>query len=139
MDIAVLMPVFAMAGLSFIVWLRLYQTRLAEMKSKRIHPQRVASSSGMAQLVEDSRAADNFRNLFELPVLFYVAVLMAAVSGIATDLFLALAWTFVVLRIVHSVIHCTYNRVMHRFTAYLLSSLVLWAIWVFLALHLLAQ
>ena len=139
MDIAVLMPVFAMAGLSFIVWLRLYQTRLAEMKSKRIHPQRVASSSGMAQLVEDSRAADNFRNLFELPVLFYEAVLMAAVSGIATDLFLALAWTFVVLRIVHSVIHCTYNRVMHRFTAYLLSSLVLWAIWVFLALHLLAQ
>lgn len=139
MDIAVLKPVFAMAVLSFIVWLRLYQTRLAEMKSKRIHPQRVASSSGMAQLVEDSRAADNFRNLFELPVLFYVAVLMAAVTGVASGLFLALAWTFVVLRIVHSVIHCTYNRVMHRFTAYLLSSLVLWAIWVFLALHSLAQ
>lgn len=139
MDAAILMPVFAMAGLSFIVWLRLYQTRLAEMKSKRIHPQRVASSSGMAQLVEDSRAADNFRNLFELPVLFYVAVLMAAFTGVATGLFFAFAWSFVVLRVVHSVIHCTYNRVMHRFTAYLLSSLVLWAIWVYLALHLLAQ
>jgi len=139
MDIAVLKPVFAMAGLSFIVWLRLYQTRLAEMKSKRIHPQRVASSSGMAQLVEDSRASDNFRNLFELPVLFYAAMLMAAVTGVATDLFLALGWTFVVLRMVHSFIHCTYNRVMHRFAAYLLSSLVLWAIWMYLALHLLAR
>jgi hypothetical protein len=64
---------------------------------------------------------------------------MAAFTGVATGVFLALAWAFVVLRIVHSFIHCTYNRVMHRFTAYLLSSLVLWVIWVYLALQLLAQ
>lgn len=138
-DIGAFKPVFAMVGLTFVVWLRLYQTRIGEMKQKRIHPQRVATSAEMAQLVADTRAADNFRNLFELPVLFYAAVFMAVLFGVTTQTFMWMAWTFVALRIVHSGIHCTYNRVKDRFTAYLLSSLSLWAIWAYLALHLLAK
>lgn len=129
----VLWPMFAMVLLTLLVWLRLFQTRLGEMKQRRIQPQSVASSAQMAQLVEDSRAADNFRNLFELPVLFYAAILLALYTGTAGTALLVLAWVFVALRAMHSYIHCTYNRVMDRFKAYLLSGLVLWSIWGVLA------
>ena len=122
-------PMIAMAGLTFLVWLRMFQTRVGEMKRRRIHPQSVAQSAQMAQLVEDSRAADNFRNLFELPVLFYAAMLLCLQAGIDSMAILVLAWAFVALRALHSYIHCTYNRVMDRFKAYVLSGFVLWAIW----------
>ena len=135
-DIAVLKPAFALVALTCIVWLRLYQTRLGEMNVKRIHPQKVALSKDM-NLLEDTRAADNFRNLFELPVLFYLALIVAGLTGMASPVFLFLAWTFVALRYLHSYIHCSYNRVKDRFTAYLLSSLSLWALWVYLAFYLL--
>jgi hypothetical protein len=135
-DLAVFKPAFAMIALTFMVWLRLYQTRLGEMNNKRIHPQKVALSKEM-NLLEDSRAADNFRNLFELPVLFYLALIVAAAFGMVGPVFLFLAWTFVALRFLHSYIHCSYNRVKDRFTAYLLSSLSLWAMWIYLAFHLL--
>ena len=129
----VLWPMFAMVLLTLLVWLRLFQTRLGEMKQRRIHTQTVATSVQMAQRVEDSRAADNFRNLFELPVLFYAAALLAVQAGSDSTLLLILCWIFVVLRALHSYIHCTYNRVMDRFKVYLLSGLVLWAIWGVLA------
>ena len=122
-------PMFAMAALTFLVWLRMFQTRVGEMKRRRIHPQSVAQSAQMAQMVEDSRAADNFRNLFELPVLFYAAMLLSIHAGIESTAMLVLAWVFVALRALHSYIHCTYNRVMDRFKAYVLSGFVLWAIW----------
>ena len=122
-------PMVAMAALTFLVWLRMFQTRVGEMKRRRIHPQSVAQSAQMAQMVEDSRAADNFRNLFELPVLFYAAMLLSLQAGIDSVAMQALAWAFVALRFLHSYIHCTYNRVMDRFKAYVLSGFVLWAIW----------
>ena len=99
------------------------------MKRRRIHPQSVATSAQMAAGVEDSRAADNFRNLFELPVLFYAGVLLAIQSGAGGAWLLGLAWAFVALRYLHSFIHCSYNRVMDRFKAYLLGGLALWAFW----------
>jgi hypothetical protein len=132
MEKAFLLPLFAMVLLNLLVWLRLYQTRLGEMKRRRIHPQSVASSAQMAAL-EDTRAADNFRNLFELPVLFYAAVLLIIVSRSDSLVLLALAWAFVALRYLHSYIHCTYNRVKDRFSAYLFSGLALWALWGMLA------
>lgn len=121
-----------MVLLNLLVWLRLYQTRIGEMKRRRIHPQAVASSSQMAAL-EDTRAADNLRNLFELPVLFYAAMLLIIFSQTESLVLLVLAWVFVALRYLHSYIHCTYNRVKDRFTVYLFSGVALWAMWAVMA------
>ena len=134
---AIFLPAFAMAALTLVVWLRMYFMRIGQMKRERIHPQAVATSAQAAARLTDSRAADNFRNLFELPVLFYLALVVAAVSGLANDATLALAWLFVLLRIAHSVIHCSYNKVMHRFLAYLAGGIVLWLLWAVLAVGLL--
>ncbi|MBS0582871.1 MAG: MAPEG family protein [Proteobacteria bacterium] len=126
-------PVVAMAALTFAVQMRMYVTRIGEMKRERIHPQSIASSAQAAARLKDTRAADNFRNLFEMPVLFYAAALVAFLTAQVNALTLALAWAFVGLRIVHSAIHCGYNKVMHRFYAYLASSFALWALWGVLA------
>lgn len=130
-------PVVAMVALTFIVWLRMYFRRIAQMKRERIDPQAVATSSQAAAQLTDSACADNFRNLFELPVLFYLAVVVAVQTAQVTALTLALAWAFVVLRFVHSAIHCSYNKVMHRFTAYVAGGTVLWALWLVLSVGLL--
>ena len=81
---------------------------------------------------------DNFRNLFELPVLFYAGVLLAAHIGVSDMVSLALAWAFVGLRAVRSAVHCTFNHVMTRFVAYALATLVLIAFWARLAFALAA-
>ena len=131
-------PALVLVALTLVVWLRLYYTRIGEMKRERIHPQSVATSVQMAARLTDIRAADNFRNLFELPVLFYVAVLVAAHAGPVTPLVLGLAWLFVLLRVLHSWIHCTYNKVMHRFKVYVAGGLALWALWAVIGWNLLA-
>jgi len=134
---AIYLPVLVMAALTFAVWLRMYVVRIAQMKRDRIHPQTVATSARAAALLTESQAADNFRNLFELPVLFYVAVIIAVQTGQAGTVTVTLAWGFVALRLVHSAIHCTYNKVMHRFYAYLASSVALWALCAVVAFNLL--
>src|SRR5579883_113832 len=115
-------PGMAMVGLTFVVQMRMYVTRIADMTRERIHPQSVATSAAAAARLRDTRAADNFRNLFEMPVLFYAALFIAFLSAQVGVFTLTLAWAFVVLRILHSVIHCSYNKVMHRFYAYAASS-----------------
>ena len=119
-----LMPLLAMVALTLLVWVRLYAVRIPEMKRSRIDPQRLAGSADK-HLLKDTRASDNFINLFEVPVLFYVLVLATLATGVNDGVLLALAWAFVGLRAVHSAIQCTYNRVMHRFSAYALATVSL--------------
>ena len=136
-DARIFAPAFAMVGLTFVVWWRMFFSRVGQMKRERIHPQAVATSAQAAAKLTDSRAADNFRNLFELPVLFYAALFVAALTGLVTPVSLALAWIFVALRVLHSAIHCGYNKVMHRFYAYVVGGFVLFALWAWLGLRLL--
>ena len=63
---AMLLPVCVMAGITFLVWVRLYLVRIPEMRRRRIHPQSVATSTSKAGVYEDTRASDNFINLFEI-------------------------------------------------------------------------
>ncbi|MFD0738332.1 MAPEG family protein [Lysobacter koreensis] len=130
-------PLLAMVTLTFVVWLRLYFVRIAEMRRLHIHPQSVATSAEKAARLVDTRAADNFNNLFEVPVLFYVALVVAYLTEQVTPSVLALAWGFVVGRVLHSLIHCSYNKVMHRFGVYAISTGLVWALWVVLAVGLL--
>lgn len=132
----ILLPGVAMVALTFIVLMTMYRRRVAQMKRERIHPQAVATSAQSAAMLTDSGPADNFRNLFELPVLFYFALAVCAITGLHDTATLALAWAFVAARALHSAIQCSYNKVMHRFRAYLLGAAILLALWVRLAIHL---
>lgn len=134
---AIFLPALALAALTFVVLLETYRVRVGEMRRLRIHPQAVATSSQAEQRFVDTRASDNFRNLFELPVLFYAALLIAHGIGATGLAVLALSWAFVAFRVAHSAIHCSYSRVMHRFAVYAAGGLVLLALWALLAWQLL--
>jgi len=128
----------AMAVLTFVVGLRMYRVRVGEMMSRRIHPQSLALSGQRTQRLEDSRASDNYNNLFELPVLFYLLCALALATGFVPAWLPALAWLFVLMRVVHSAIQCSYNKVMHRFAVFLGGFFLLMAMWVMYAVSYLA-
>ena len=134
----IFLPDLAMVFLTVVIWLRMYVERTQQMRAQRIHPQRVATAAQMAAALADTRASDNFRNLFEVPVLFYLATVVVHVLNQVDATTVVIAWAFVALRYVHSVIHVTYNRVTHRFTAYVAGCLVLWLLWAKIAIDLLA-
>jgi hypothetical protein len=126
-----LIPLLVQVALTFIVMLFMYRRRVAEMKSKRIHPQRVKSrSKAHGVLLDSESAANNYLNLFESPVLFYTAILLTLILMVQDTILVALAWTYVFSRVIHSLIHLGYNRVMHRFLVFIFSSFILLAIWV---------
>jgi hypothetical protein len=133
---ALFAPAVAQAGLTLLVWIALYVARLGELRRRRIDPQALATSRLAAGALEDVAAADNFRNLFEVPVLFFAALPALALLGAAGPAAVALAWAFVALRALHSLIHLTYNRVVHRFVVYVLGTLCAFALWGLVALAL---
>lgn len=120
----------ALVLLTFAVGGYLLLTRVTEMRAKRIHPQAASTSVKMAAKLENVQAADNFRNLFEVPVMFYALCAVALATHHTPGWLVTGAWLFVALRGVHSVIHCSYNRVMHRLAAFLAGFALLVGLWV---------
>lgn len=126
-----LLPLLAQVALTFIVMIAMYRARIAEMKSKKIHPQKIKTRAmSKAMLTDSASAADNYSNLFESPVLFYVAILITLMLMVQDSILVILAWTYVASRYLHSIIHVTYNQVMHRFAVFIFSIFVLLAFWV---------
>ena len=119
----------ALATLTFIVGARMFHVRIGEMRTKRIHPEAVALSSERDELLSDSRASDNYKNLFELPLLFYALCAIALGTEHIPSWLPAAAWAFVAARTLHSAIQCSYNKVMHRFYAFVAGFLILAAAW----------
>ncbi len=86
-----------------------------------------------------SNPSDNLKNLFEIPVIFYVLALYLFVTNQVDTAYVSAAWVFVMFRALHSAIHCTVNIVMLRFYLYLFSTLAVWFIAARAALHYLAE
>ena len=128
-------PMLAMVGLVFAVATRLFLTRIPEMKRRGIHPQAVASAKQMAESMEDTRAADHFRNLFETPVLFFAGCLAAMQTGVEGFGPLLMAWAFVGARVLMAIEACGRNKVIRRFQAFLAACTALLILWVQLGLH----
>ena len=123
-------PCAALVGLTALVWFKLYADRLGEMRARGVDPQQLATVSVAAGKLQRTAAADNFRNLFEVPVLFYALCAALALNGGSTAAYVAAAWGYVGLRALHSLIHVTYNRVVHRFLVYVASTLLLFGMWI---------
>lgn len=121
-------PFFVMMALTLVVWVAMYVRRISYLTANRVHAQRLSTPEKVTDIIPEQvqYPAYNFRNLLELPILFYAMCLYLFVSGNVDPLYLMAAWTFVGLRAVHSAIQCTTNIVMRRFAAYMASSLVLW-------------
>jgi hypothetical protein len=131
---AIWWPAAAMAFLTFAVAIRMFRMRIGQIKREKIRLSTIATSSAAAERLTDSRGADNYRNLFELPVLFYLALVVASQNGQVNTLTLILAWAFVAARFAHSFIQTTYNKVIHRFYAFVASFFICAVLWLVLAI-----
>ena len=130
-------PLCAQVLLTFLIWSWLVWGRVSTLLYGRINPQKTADEAQSGKIFQKyENQSDNLENLFELPVLFYVAILLIAFIGVADSFYLYTAWAFVLSRTIHSIIHCAYNRIFHRFYAYIFSSLILWLMWVRIAIQL---
>ncbi len=127
----ILLPALALVLLAFLVAVATALARISEMRVRRIRPQQMATRAGTTSVLKSAAAvSDNFMNLFEMPVLFYFLITLLYAAGLADMGYLTLAVVYVVLRYAHTLVHATYNRVMHRFYVYVLSTIVLGAMWV---------
>ena len=136
----ILLPMLVQVLLTFSVWVYLFAWRIPEIRRKDIDPQHLRDRATAHELLPDSaNASNNLKNLFEMPVLFYTAILLSLVLMIQDGVLVQLAWGFVIFRTVHSLIHCSYNNVNHRFGAYAISCLFLLFIWIRLATYVLTS
>jgi hypothetical protein len=122
----VLTPVLALVTWTLIIWIWMYATRLPAMSAAKLDPQ-VARFPGSLDVLPDHarQVADNYNHLLEQPTIFYALVFYIYMAGTADRFAIALAWTYVILRVIHSLIQCTINRVPLRFAVFALSTLVL--------------
>ena len=133
---SILLPVLGQILLTFLVWVYMYYQRIGEMFKKGIDAQSLADGDQATELLKAVvNSSDNLENLFEIPILFFVALLIIHALNLNDALYMELSIAFVIFRTLHSIIHCTYNRVMHRFTVYAISSVILWVIWFRVGIH----
>jgi hypothetical protein len=127
---AIFSPFFATILLTMVVWVYMYIRRIAFIKSQKINPQDLITSDVLAKITPPSvsNPSDNLKNLFEIPVLFYALVLYLFATKQIDPVYVNTAWIFVMFRVLHSAVHCTFNLVMLRFYLYLISTLAVWFI-----------
>ena len=128
----ILQPVVALAAWTMVMWLWMYATRIPAMRAAKIDTGGLVGGTGSSLdgMVPDAVQwkAHNYNHLHEAPTVFYAVALVLAVVGQGDGLNLTLGWVYVALRVLHSLIQATVNRVVARFLVFALSSLVLIAL-----------
>ena len=119
-------PVLALVAWTFVMWVWLYVTRIPAMRAARIDLEAVSRTGAKLDLPpEVSRVADNYNHLHEQPTIFYALALAAQLANAVDICAVVLAWTYVGLRVVHSLVQATRNVIMIRFVVFAAASLVL--------------
>jgi hypothetical protein len=124
----VLLPLFVQVILTFVLlfWMAALRTRAIVSGNVKL-PDIALREPGWPPRV--TQIANAFHNQLEVPILFYVLVILAWDTHHAGYIFVATAWLFVILRIVQAVIHVTDNHVRRRGTAFILGVIVLAVMW----------
>lgn len=136
MHAEILKPVVALAAWSTIMWIWLYATRLPAMSRAKIDGVSMIGTTGRSlreQLVAagEERAswvADNYNHLMEQPTVFYATAIALALMGMGNGLNATIAWAYIGLRVAHSLVQVSFNRVVVRFSLFMLSGLALAAL-----------
>ena len=124
-QISILLPVLTLAFWTFIIFAIMAPARFYFLRMK--HPQTAAHTKNLKGLLPPltERVADNYNHLFEQPVVFYAIALSIAVINNIEPLMIQLAWVYVALRVLHSIVQITFNFVPLRFTLFVTSWLIL--------------
>lgn len=122
-------PVVALVAWSLVMWVWMYVTRIPAMNRAGIDSRNLVGGAGADLKARiDPKAqwpADNYNHLHEQPTIFYAIALSLAMLGAGGGLNATIAWVYVALRIAHSLVQATINRVIVRFALFTLSTLCL--------------
>jgi hypothetical protein len=132
-----LQPLVVLVLWTFVMWFWMYATRIPAINrmKMRLDPQRI-NGEQMSELPATVRwKADNYNHLHEQPVLFYAVVLALVLLGDSSSASVDIAWAYVGLRVVHSLVQALINKIELRFALFSISSLVLLALAVRLAMQ----
>ena len=134
---SVLLPVYVQIALTVILLLWMGRSRLGSLRAGEVKVRDIAlgERNWPTRILQIQNA---YHNQFEIPVLFYVLVVLALFTRKADMLFVIMSWMFVASRLVHAAIHVTSNKVSQRFTAFVVGVLILSIMWVIFAIRVLA-
>ena len=120
---SLLQSILAMGLLSLLMFVWMYATRLPAFSKAKLDPQDAMHPGSYHERIpsEVRRVADNYNHLFEAPTIFYAVTLAIVLLGLADSLHVICAWAFALLRVLHSLVQATVNRVLVRFSLFALS------------------
>jgi hypothetical protein len=121
--LSILRAVFGMGLLTLVMFIWMYATRLPAFSKAKIDPQEAMHPGTYSDKIpsEVRRVADNYNHLFEAPTLFYAIALAIVVAGLADPVHALCAWLYLGLRVIHSLVQATVNKVALRFLLFALS------------------
>lgn len=134
---AIVWPAFALFLLTMLSVARLARLRFAAARAGRVDPRYYRIYQGPGEPPEIAASSRNLVNLYEMPTLFYAGTAIALATGAVGPALVGLGWAYVLLRVLHTVIHVTSNRVLWRFRVFAASFAVLLAYWAVLGTALL--
>ena len=125
----ILQPVVVLAAWTMAMWAWMYATRIPAMMRAQVDPDALARDpeARLDKLLppQVQWKAHNYNHLHEAPTVFYAVAITLAIVGQGDGLNAALGWLYVALRVIHSLVQATVNKVTLRFAIFVLSSLVL--------------
>ena len=113
-QVALLTPVFVLVLWTFIIFLIMAYGRIKHIKNPQEFAVQKKNSIGLLPAWVE-RTADNYNHLFEQPVAFYAITICIALINDFNPLMIQLAWAFVIIRIIHSMVQLTFNLILLRF------------------------
>jgi hypothetical protein len=131
---AILLPLFVQVGLTFFLLFWMGSVRVGAIRRREVAMDDIALRQP-AWPQRPTRIANAYHNQLELPLLFYVLVILALFTRKTDTLFVVLAWMFVTARLAHAAIHVTGNDVQRRFFAFLVGAVILFIMWIIFALR----
>jgi hypothetical protein len=126
---SIFLPVSALAMLTFLVLLLIPYKRIKASMEKSVTVDDFSFGESKRVPGNVSLPNRNMMNLLEIPVLFYVLCVILFITGNVTPLLVDLAWLYFALRLGHSIVHLSYNNVLHRLAFFATSNVVLMVMW----------
>jgi hypothetical protein len=132
----VLLPVFVQVALTFCLLFWMAYTRRSSLSRGELKVRDIALRQP-AWPPRATQASNSFDSQFQIPILFYVLVILAWITKQADLLFVVMAWIFVLSRLAHAYVHTTSNHVPTRFNIYALGMIVLLIMWIIFVVRIL--
>jgi len=130
-----LIPMFCVVLLTFAIGILTLTLRIKSVMKGDVKIKYFRTMQGQDVPEFITRTPRCFNNMFEMPVLFYLACTLIIFLNVQGTIAIILAWLFVLARVAHTIIHLTYNNVLHRMIIYLTGCVLIIGLWVYLVFN----